>query len=237
MGRAPRFAGLYPSRAAALAALSNDQTSGYNDASLADVSFDWMCQRAAWDYPVLYWLKTLSQEGTKILDAGGHLGTKYIAFSDVWDVKLINWTVFDVPQTIGVAQKRQREGKLPAEVTFIDDLDDAGPCDILLASGLIQYMDEPFSEFVSRLAVKPHHIILNKVPLCEEEAYVTLERIGSARVPYQVRAKAAWQAEIDQLGYDIVDSWDIDSLHHKIATHPWHAKSESWGYVLRRRAA
>lgn len=234
--RGPRFAGVYPTRAAALAALPDAQRDGYDDASIADVSFDWMTQRASWDYPVLYWLKTLAGHGANILDAGGHLGTKYIAFSDVWDVSLIHWTVYDMPQIIGVARDRQNQGGLPAAIKFVDDVAEVAQTDILVASGLVQYLDEPFESFVARLSHLPKYIILNKVPLRDRDGFVTLERIGTARVPYQIRSKADWLAEIDRIGYDIVDQWSIDSLGHEIATHPWLPKNESRGFVLRNRS-
>lgn len=234
--RGPRFAGAYSSRAAALATLPDRQKAGYDDASIANVSFDWMTRRASWDYPVLYWLKTLAVDGSQILDAGGHLGTKYIAFSSVWDMNLIRWTVYDMPQIIGVARDRQNQGQLPAAIKFIDDIGAAAPTDILIASGLVQYLDEPFEGFIDRLSPRPKYIILNKVPLWQREGLVTLERIGSARVPYQIRSSFAWKAEIDRMGYDIVDQWSIDSLSHEIATHPWLPKNESRGFVLRNRS-
>ena len=230
----PRFAGVFPDRTAALAALPDVQKAGYDDASIADVSFDWMCQRESWDYPVLYWLKELSKDGTTILDAGGHLGTKYIAFSGVWDMNLIQWVVYDTPGIIGAAKTRQAQGHLPAAITFEDNIAALPNSDILVASGLIQYLDQPFEAFLGSLPNQPEHILLNKVPLKDGEGIVTIERIGTARVPYQIRSKAGWIEEIAALGYQVQDSWQIDSLRHEIATHPWLGRNESMGYLLRR---
>lgn len=233
--RAPRFAGVYPDRAAALAALPPSHEAGYDDADIADVSFDWMCQRASWDYPLLYWLKDLSGDGATILDAGGHLGTKYIAFSDVWDMTRIQWMVYDTPGIIAAAKTRQAQGHLPQAIQFQDDLAQTPPCDILLASGLIQYLDMPFGDLLDRLPQRPAHVLLNKVPLRDGPSTTTVERIGQARVPYLIRSKAAWQEEIASLGYEITDQWEIDSLRHQIATHPWLGRNDSRGYLLRRR--
>ena len=232
--RAARFSGVYDSRAAALAVLPDAARAGYDNAEIADVSFDWMCQRAAWDYPVLYWLKTIAGEGATILDAGGHLGTKYIAFSGVWDMSRVNWVVYDTPGIIAAAQTRQQTGKLPAEITFTDELDVLPVCDVLLASGLIQYLDMPFADFLDRLPQKPSYILVNKLPLRDGDGFFTLERIGQARVPYQIRGKAEWAADLADLGYEVVDQWDIEGLSHSIATHPWLGRNASVGYCLRR---
>lgn len=234
--RAPRFAGVYPSRAAALAALPAHQRSGYDDPSIADISFDWMCRRAAWDYPLIHWLSRLLPEGGRILDAGGHLGTKYIAFSDLLQMSDFAWTVYDLPGIVQVARDRQAKGDLPSTIRFVDDLAATPACDVLLGSGLVQYLDQPFETFLNTLPHRPRHILLNKVPLRPDAGVFTLERIGTARVPYQIRKESAWETEITAAGYTIVDSWDIAGLSHRIATHPWQEPCHSRGYLLRQNA-
>ena len=231
-GRSPRFAGAYPSRAAALASLPPEKQAGYDDKKIADVSFAQMCVRQSWDYPLLYWMQHLLAKTPTVIDAGGHLGTKYIAFSEVIDLRATNWVVYDLPGIIEAARQRQSAGALPAEISFIDDMSELPESDLLIASGLLQYLDVPFSDFVGRLAHKPKYILLNKVAVRDGPAIFTIERIGAGRVPYHVRARLSWQEEIAELGYRIHDSWTIPSLGHVIATHPWRGRSESCGYLL-----
>jgi len=232
-GRSPRFSGAYASRALALAALPAAKQAGYDDHEIADVSFALMCQRVAWDYPVVFWLDRLLPQLTAVTDAGGHLGTKYIAFSDVLDLSRVNWVVYDLPGIIDVARKKQQGSILPSAITFESALENLPTGDLVLASGLLQYLDAPFPEFVRSLPQRPKYIMLNKVALWDGPNTFAIERIGPGRVPYQMRNRAGFEAEIAAMGYVIEDQWDIDGLGHVIATHPWLGRSQSAGYVLK----
>lgn len=231
--RSARFAGAYPSQAKALAALPANKQAGYDDSSIADVSFKQMCQRHALDYPVVFWLDRLLPQIRAVTDAGGHLGTKYIAFCGVLDLSGVNWVVYDLPGIIKAARDRQRNHQLPAVIGFESSRENLPKADLLLASGLLQYLDQPFSEFVASLPHRPTYIIMNKVALWSGPKCVTIERIGAGRVPYQIRNRAAFEAEISAMGYGIEDQWDIEGLGHVIATHPWLGQSQSAGYVLK----
>jgi len=230
--KAPRFAGVYGDYSAALAAVPSNVAAGYDDPLIADVSFTQMCRIAPWDYPVLFWLGQMMRDGLAILDAGGHLGTKYIAFGAVLPLKTVRWTVYDLPGIVATARARQHQGDLPAAVMFQDDPTGTGKPDILLASGLLQYLDLPFAEFLRTLPALPPVILLNKVAMRHGAPIVTLELIGANRVPYQIRNRPAFEAEITAAGYEIRDSWAVPELSHEIGTHPWLAHSESRGYLL-----
>lgn len=233
--RPTRFAGAYPSRQAALAAIPEGLRAGYDDEAIAEVSFQQMCERSAFDYPLIHWLTRLAPEIATLVDAGGHLGTKYIAFAPLVDLSGIDWVVQDLPGIVAAARKRQAAGALPGALRFVSDWSDLPRADLLLASGLLQYLDRPLSELVAALPDRPRHILLNKVALRDGPAVFTIERIGFGRVPYQIRSRDAFAAEIDALGYDIRDSWEIGELSHVIPTHPWLGRSESRGYLLERR--
>jgi putative methyltransferase (TIGR04325 family) len=233
--RPPRFTGAYDSRDAALAAIPASLRGGYDDESIADVSFPQMCERAAFDYPLIFWLSRLLPDLRHVVDAGGHLGTKYIAFSGVMDLSGLQWTVQDLPGIVAAARKRQAAGGLPAELRFAETLKGLECPDLLLASGLMQYLDRPLAALLEDLGGRPRHILLNKVALRDGPAVFTIERIGHGRVPYQIRSRAAWQAELEALGYDLRDSWEIGELSHAIPTHPWLGRSASRGYLLERR--
>lgn len=229
---APRFSGVYARREDAVAAAG--RAAGYDNDATAEVSFDVMCERTAWDYPVLFWLSQLLPHAPAVLDAGGHMGTKYIAFEGLLDLSDVHWTVYDLPAIVRAARIRQANKTIPAEIRFVDTLSDAPKVDILLASGLLQYLDVAFSSFIGNLPKPPQFIVLNKVALCHEPTRFTLERIGSARVPYQIRNRAAFEREIAVLGYRVLDRWTIPDLGHIIPTHPWIGSSESCGFMLER---
>jgi putative methyltransferase (TIGR04325 family) len=230
----PRFSGAFPDRETALASLKGHAEKGYDDEGIADISFTDMCRVAPWDYPVLFWLDRLKGKKLSLIDAGGHLGTKYIAFGTRLDLNVINWTVYDLPGIVKAARAKQAKGELPKDIAFCDDLKQAGACDMFLASGLLQYLDQPLAALIGDLPEKPAHILLNKVAMRDGPARVTLERIGPNFVPYQIRDRHAFEAEIAETGYRIIDQWDIPGLAHRIETHPWLGASTSRGYMLER---
>jgi putative methyltransferase (TIGR04325 family) len=232
--RQPAMLGAFADRAAAVASLPARQIATYDHEDVADVNFRVMCAVRVWDYPVMFWLEKLHVPGMQILDAGGHFGTKYIAFSGHLPLQQVVWTVYDLPEIVRAARKAQTRGEVPQAVGFTDDLAGVAPSDLLLASGLLQYLDLPFDKFLARMPNRPQHIVLNKVATRDGPSVTTLERIGPARVPYQIRCRSVFEAQILGMGYRIADSWDIPSLGHVIDTHPELGRSVSRGYMLHR---
>lgn len=225
-----RFRGSFKSHAEAIASVRPGSLAGYNHSDIADVSFDKMCQRELWDYPVMYWLERLLPLTNCIVDAGGHMGTKYRAFrSHLRLPENFEWAVYDMPAIARAGRDRaQREGL--TGLSFFDRLEDTPPTDVLLASGLLQYLDIELSELLRKLPAMPKHLILNKVATRDEAAIFTLEDFGTAEVPYQVRNLSEFLQSMADLGYDIEDTWNIPSLSH---VHAAFGRSISRGFYAR----
>ncbi len=230
-----RFRGAFASFDEALAHVRPGMLAGYDHDPVAEVSRELMQQVPLWDYPVLYWLQRLAPETTRIVDAGGHIGVKYRAFGPYLDLRRLDWIVYDLPALAraGRAQRRAEDRTL----SFVERLEDAPAADLLLASGLMPYLREPLAELVRRLRAPPRHILLNKVVTRDGPTVVTLENFGMAEVPYQIRDAREVPAALEALGYDIVDDWTIDSLRHRIHTHPELGHAVYRGYVARLRNA
>lgn len=233
-GSVPRFQGAFSSREAAVSSVPFNTLCGYNHDPVATVSFDAMCQIAPWDYPVMFWLERLLQESCHVLDAGGHMGTKYRAFRQLLrlDERKVDWVIFDLPAIVDAGRKRALEEGL-SNLQFIDSLSDVTRADIMIVSGLLQYLDIPFADLLKQLSSLPKHIIINKVALREGKTIFTLENFGVARVPYQIRNRQTFLIEIEEIGYDIKDEWQIPSLSHTISTHPEFGRSQSVGFYLK----
>lgn len=238
--RRQRFTGAYPDFTAALQSVPAGALPGYDHAEVVEVSLSEMRQVAEWDYPVLFWLeRSIARspgQRIRLLDAGGHVGTKYFAFRTLVDLGAIDWVVWDLPAMVTAGQQIAIREGVTEGLSFYADLEAAGAPDILLCSGLLQYLDRSFTDLVDGLADRPPLIILNKVALRDGPTAVTLERIGRAYVPYQMRSRDMFLREIDALGYDIIDSWSIKALSNRIASHPELGASESQGFVLSARA-
>ena len=76
-----RFRGAFRSHEEALQHVRPGKLKGYDNDGVSEVSKALMQEVPLWDYPVLYWLKRLSPEIDCVIDAGGHIGVKYRAFT------------------------------------------------------------------------------------------------------------------------------------------------------------
>lgn len=234
-----RFTGAYPSYEQALdAARKAGRLAGYNHPEVAPVSFDAMCKIAPWDYPVLFWMARLDINKGGLLDAGGHMGTKFRAFRPLLDLPDEKpWVIYELPEIAKAGRRLALEEGI-TQLTFIDDLSQAPALPVFLASGLLQYLDRPLPELLRTLPRLPPHLLLNKVAFQRDDMpVVTLERIGRAYVPYQRRNEKAFVRELEGLGYEQVDRWSIPQLSHVIDTHPELGASESAGFYFRLRQA
>lgn len=230
-----RFRGAFASFEEAMAGVRGGKLAGYDHDSVSDVSRSVMEQVPLWDYPVLYWLRRLAPELSRVVDAGGHTGVKYRAFGPYLDLDRLDWIVYDVAAQVraGRALVRPEDRTL----SFVDRLEDAPAADLLLASGLMPYLDGSLADLIRRLRAPPRYVILNKVATRDGPTVVALENFGVAEVPYQIRNEGEVPAALDAMGYDIIDSWIIDSLGHAIPTHPGLGRCVHRGYVARRRDA
>lgn len=230
-----RYRGSFANVAEAAAAVRPGTLVGYNNDAVVMHAFDMMCQINVEDYPVLFWLSKIGSEARVLLDAGGHMGTKFRAFRRHLDMAGgLEWIVYDVPSIVRAGQQRAREEGLSG-IRFVDTLVGLPRVDVLLASGLLQYLDIPFGDLLRQLDVLPRHLLLNKVQTREGPTVVTLENFGCAEVPYQIRNFPQFIAALDELGYDIVDQWTVPALSRTIPTHRYLGASTCWGCYARLR--
>ncbi len=230
--RGQRFIGAFSDRSDAEAHVRGLRLVGYNHDVVAPIAFEAMCQLMLWDYPVLFWLARLLDKAPRVLDAGGHMGTKYRAFGRHVSLKPpVEWTVYDLPAIVESGRTRAMpEGR--ADLMFVDAIDSLPSTDLLLTSGLLQYLDIPFSTLVGKLPSRPKHLLINKVAMWDQSATFTLENFGVSMVPYQIRNRQEFLNELAELGYRILDEWQIDSLSNAIDTHAQVGKWESRGFCL-----
>ena len=234
--RQPYFWGAFPTYELAQAALPMATKSGYNSDDMVEIAMDTMMGVSSWDYPIMFWLERLIRErdGISVLDAGGHIGTKHHAFEPYLELEKADWTIWDLPALLRAGRAAQNKGIVSKDINFVETPHDAGKVDLLLASGLFQFIDISFEELLDRMAERPRWVMLNKVATRHDADIVTLQLIGKKRVPYQIRDRKKFEGELKAAGYAIRDSWTIAGLSHRIGTHPWLGESESKGYFLER---
>jgi putative methyltransferase (TIGR04325 family) len=234
-GPGPRFHGVYATRQDALAAIRPPKAAGYDHAEVTTLNFERMCRVALWDYPVLFALRRLLPHHAALLDAGGHMGTKYRAFVPLLpELAGKRWTVWDLPAMVAEGERRAR-GEGLVDLHFTSDLASVGRAhELLLGSGLLQYLELPFEALLATLPSLPRAIIVNKVAVHDGAGYFTLENLDHAAVPYQVRNEAQFLAPLLALGYRVTDRWEIPELSLRIPHHDALGATRSIGTVLER---
>ncbi|HEX8902813.1 methyltransferase, TIGR04325 family [Vitreimonas sp.] len=234
----PYLKGAYPTYEAAMASQRKGRLAGYDHPELMTAEHvELMSVILSWDYAILFWLDRLLPRVDRLIDAGGHVGTKYRAFRHVLDIPPnFEWIVLEIPSAVEQGRLLARRDGLNS-LQFETEASATPPADLLLASGLLQYYPDAFSKLLRQLPKLPSHLLVNKVALRDARPVFTMQRIGPARVPYQIRNRQAFLADVLSLGYEIVHEWDIPQLAHTIPTHPELGASHSAGFYFRRTGA
>lgn len=165
------------------------------------------------DYPVLFWLREAFASGcSTVLDIGGSIGNQYYAYQRYLSYPAaLQWRIQEL--TAFIAQGRELAQQRGASALSFSD---AWPpqwleSEIWLAAGVLEFMEpQSLPALLERSASKPRHILLNKLPLSEAEAFVSTQNIGfGAYVPHHVFNRQAFIASIEALGYELVDAWEV----------------------------
>lgn len=202
------FRGVYPSFSEALQDLPPSSPTGYDQPGTSQMYWEVMQHPREWDYPVLYWLSRLEGEIDNVFDFGGHVGILFYGLSPFLRFKNgFSWIVYDVPEVTHEGQ-RIAENQHIAGISFTNSFERASGCDVLLASGSLQYFEEPFFEMLPRLDEQPKRIIINMIPLHHSEEFVTLNSMPASYCPYKVYNKQHFLDGMEQAGWVLKDLWE-----------------------------
>lgn len=215
------FRGVFDTFAEANRSAPLTKSLGFNSSECAREFQDRLTRVFSFDYPVLFWLARLVKEGASVFDYGGHAGTHFYAYSRYLDYPAsLSWLVCDLPEITRVGEERARQSGR-RQIEFTTRFEDGVRSHILIAAGSLQYIESPsLPELLSRSAVKPAHLLLNKVPLYHGEQFVTLQNGGVAFHPQYVFNKERFITGFTALGYHLKDTWDVETHPGRIPFHP-----------------
>jgi putative methyltransferase (TIGR04325 family) len=221
------FKGVFSTFDQAIQSAPKSKCIGYDNAELAN---EYRKQVEAsntvysFDYPVLFWLKSIldvtPEKPLSIFDFGGNVGTHFYAYQKYINYpKNMEWTVCDLPEIIK-AGKDLCDTKEALLLSFTSDIQQLNKKDIFMASGSIQYIKD-LSELLKSVTTKPKHLILNRLPLYDEEPFVTLQNGGKVFYPQHVFNQSKFVDSLKGIDYELIDIWE-DSLDSCII--PFHPK-------------
>jgi putative methyltransferase (TIGR04325 family) len=206
--RRDSFRGIYETFAHAQRAAPRFQPFGYDDANAANWYRHKLERIALDDYPVVYWLRDALQTGRSIFELGGHVGVAYYGYQSILEYPAgLQWTICDVPSVIAAGEALASE-RGRTNLRFVTSPTQSEGADIVLAAGSLQYIDAPsLAETLAGFRLRPRHILINNLPVCEHPGFVTLQYIGTAFCAYRIFNRREFVGELEGAGYRLVDSW------------------------------
>ena len=227
--------GVYPSYAAALAAVPKTRKIGYDNPETSNMYPFLLELSRVSDFAALFYLSQLATPGYRIFDFGGNTGVLYYNYQRRWTMPSgLQWTVCDVPAVIEAgrefAETRPSDG-----LNFTSNFDDAVGADLLFTSGTLQYVPETLAQLIAKLGdAKPRDVLVNRTALWEGETFFTLQSLGPVVCPYRVQNRKEFVTGMEQQGYRIKDSWDCPESKINVRGHIHHRVRAYAGFLLER---
>jgi putative methyltransferase (TIGR04325 family) len=229
---ARRFYGVFDSFEEAIRAVPGSKPIGFDnpDAArlLAPAGPVWLT-----DYPVMFWLGKALAESPTVLDIGGYVGISYYSFRKYVEYpKDLVWVIYDVPAVAEVgreiALRENSEG-----LSFISEISPETEAHTVIACGSFQFVDQAPADMIRQLKTLPRHLIINKTPLTERPEFVTLEDLGPSACPYRIFNRRQFIDSIENLGYQLIDSWQNAEFGCEIPFYPEHCVPKYTGLYFR----
>jgi putative methyltransferase (TIGR04325 family) len=162
----------------------------------------------SYDYPVLFWLGKLLADASvrTVFDFGGSVGVHFYTYAGRLHFPPdLQWTICEMPDVVEAG--RQIAAERAADLAFTTSFAEADGRDLLVASGVIQYVED-LGGMLRDLRRPPRHLLLNRVPLYDGERFVTLQNEGSVFCPQWMFNREEFLGSLLAAGYELVDGWD-----------------------------
>jgi putative methyltransferase (TIGR04325 family) len=217
-GHQRMFRGLYPDFASAAAMAPPGKQVGYDGD--ATTTRHWHTRHFLFpsDYAVLFWLSRILSDAKLLFDLGGDIGSRYLAFRKYMTYpENFIWLVNDIPAVVALGRTVAEE-EAASHLRFTTDYSRLGDADILLASGVLQVLED-WSGFLQQGGPSPRHVLINRTPVGDRPEAVTLNATGVSFNPYRIFNRRSFVAAFVDLGYRLVDEWRSPELACRIPDH------------------
>ena len=199
----------------------------------------WLEERlrlSAHDYPPLFWLSRLvfDERRSAIADFGGSVGVSFYAFERY--VKFpagVHWIVCELPQVVELGSRIARD-RGESRLEFVAEPAVLSGASVFFAAGALQYLEQPLGQLLTKSALHPEYLIINKLPLSARDSFITIEGGGNGFYPCRVQSAPSFISEMRDLGYEVVGRWKCLEHAMKVVLRPDLSFAHYQGFVLRR---
>lgn len=227
------FRGIYADFSSASRDIPDTRLLGYDNEASAHRLKEERFRITPSDYPVMFWLSRLLPECRLLFDWGGNVGISYFGYRHYLDyAPQLTWLINDVPSVVALGRTIAAE-ESASGLDFTTALDPMANADILLAGGSMQFIDDPFAALRSVRSL-PRHILVNKAPVYQHPAAVTLQNMGTAICPNHLFNRNEFVRQFALLGYRMIDEWAIPGLSCRIPFFRSHSIAAYSGFYFRK---
>lgn len=227
------FSGVYRDFAEAYRNAPRSRRAGYNQPEAPAFFLPRVEQVSISDYPIFFYLAPLLKQGVSVFDLGGSVGISYYAYKPYLTYPPgLKWLVCEIPEMVSAGEKLLSERDRPG-LAYTVDTKEAARSDVVLASGSLQYIETPLSALLSHSGKRPGHLLINRTPLTERKAFVTLQDLGPMVCAYQILNRGQLIESLAALGYELRDGWQCHEHACEIRYHPEQAVHPYSGLYFR----
>jgi putative methyltransferase (TIGR04325 family) len=157
------------------------------------------------DRAIVPWLQEAFRDSKKVFDLGGNVGVGYFGFKNYVDYPTdLNWQVCEIPEIVKAGEQIAKETN-SKNLSFTSEFQEADRSDILISCGALQYIEPSLAELLNPLKKKPKYLLINYVPFCDRDSFVTLQNIGYAFTPYKIQNQDEFIDSLNNEGYELID--------------------------------
>jgi putative methyltransferase (TIGR04325 family) len=223
---------VFPDLSSALTVAERYAERSHDSAENAHILAELMATTRPSDYPVLLHLTSLPLEGLRVFDLGGTMGDLFYLYNRYLRFPAsLSWTVHDLRHNLDRGRdlaRRRGESRL----RFSDDISGASGSDVLLVSGALHYFEFTLAEYLAALAQRPRHVFVNRTPLVDAPTAATVQHTDVI-VACRLLNRAQLLAGMQQLGYQLIDSWRVPEFSIKLPYDPEYWVREYSGLYFR----
>ena len=136
-----------------------------------------------------------------VLDFGGGLGSTYRQCQPfLAHLSLLRWNIVEQDNVAAVGREKFSTDVLRF-CRSIDEVSSAGPIDVVLFSGVLQYLDEPYAILATALSSKPAMIVVDRNPFWNGDQdlfslQMVSDEIFPASLPFRTFSKNSLESAL-----------------------------------------